>query len=308
MKVGEFYDDAKKIFGVSDKTVIYRRLTDAINLIANESDWDELLGYMTIAVDEDGLITLPYDVDKPLALNVDGFPTFPRSKWFEYHLNGPGAYSYMDFYKSMWDDKGLSPLVRKITTPFFPSISSTDSADNTLSIRIYGVDENENELMTGNEKGLLVQIGTTASVKAMDITRIDKPDTVGVVSIKDGTVLYGEYQPFESEPMYKRIKVPAKSTITMMYRRRLFEVKSDNDFIFINRLSLLAACRSMKYRETERLDLAFAQQQDAIYLASKEQEKRDVQDGIGFQTINFSSDVNESLYDDYSSYGGGGCC
>lgn len=306
MKVSEFLDDARKIFGVSDKTILYRRLTDAVTLIANESDWDELLGYMTIGVDTDGLITLPYDVDKPLSLNVDGFPTFPRSKWFEYHLNGPGEYSYIDFYKKFWDDRGLSPLVRKISASFFPTISSTDSADNALFVRIYGVDENGNELVSGGERGLDVQIGTTATVKVMDISQISKPETVGVVSIKDGTTLYGEYQPFEVDPMYKRIKVPANSTVTMMYRRRLSDIRSDNDFIFINRLSLLASCRSIRYRETDRLAEAITQQQDAIYLATKEQEKRDINDGIGFQTINFSSDVNESLYDEYSS--GGGCC
>ena len=299
MKVSEFLDDAKKIFGVSDKTILYRRLTDAVTLISNESDWDELLGYMTIGVDDEGLITLPYDVDKPMALNVDGFPTFPRSKWFEYHLNGPGEYSMMDQYKKMWDDRGLSPLARKITAPFLPMVVSSDTADNTLTVRIYGVDENGNELFSGGERGLDVQIGSTGTVKIMDISRVSKPETAGVVTIKDGTTLYGEYQPFETEPMYKRIKVPANTTITMMYRRRIGEIKSDNDFIFINRLALLASCRSIKFRETDRLDLAIVQQQDAVYLATKEQEKRDINDGIGFQTIDFSTDVNESLYDDY---------
>ena len=65
--------------------------------------------------------------------------------------------------------------------------------------------------------------------------------------------------------------------------------------------------RSMRFRETDNLDQAIAQQQDAIYLAGKEQEKRNVNDGIGFQTINFATDWNESLYDESYS-GSSGCC
>src|SRR5579859_7266684 len=101
--VADLVPDVKLVLGQCDQATIYRYLTDAIVALAPKFDWDPLVGYMDLCTTTDGrTLTLPPEVDTPLAVNIGGFPVSFRSKWFEFHLNSDGSGAETDWN---WDDR-----------------------------------------------------------------------------------------------------------------------------------------------------------------------------------------------------------
>jgi len=299
--------------GTCDTTVNLRRVSQALQLLANSSEgmWDGLIASMDVSA-QDGEVTLPRDVLLPLAINIDCLPTFPRDRWFIHHLNGPGTSSYQT--KRAWDDRGNFSFFKEFAAPTGSSdtswkikVTSTNAADNGDVVRVVYQDTDERRVTaTFTLNSATPQVSTVYAKKLFEFYRPAGDGDVKVWQYIDGVddILVGWFYPNETTPSYRRIRVNASSSIRMTYRRRAIELTSVYDFIPLdNPMALLQAVRSIDYRMKGKLADAQAHQVDAVGLLEQEQSVRNLYTPVGPQIMDYSSWNNESLWNDYSTGG-----
>lgn len=319
MRVSEVLDDAKDIFGQCEGARLYGFMTEAIELLANTNpSWDAMTdGVISLNVGKDtenfgekGLFVLPSFVETPLGLNIDGFPAFPRDRWFQFHINGPGDHSFINGYKSMWDDRGDTPVLACPVDGETITILTDDVTDNGSQVTIFGTDANGAEIYTNGQRGVSFDIGTVSPIGIGQIHEVSKPTSNGTWTMTGTTsgTLLGVYAPSETAPRYKKIKVPASTTVGIRYRRSTVKVEKSSDIIPLNnKLSFLLAMQSVNYFHTRQYDNAKAAKKEAIELANEEQQTRNAQSPIGPQIQDFTFKGGESLWRGGSrSCGGGG--
>lgn len=269
--VEEIWDEAKEIFGHCNEPKLFRWITDAVQLLANKGEVDPLVGYVDLCVDG-RCITLPREVETPLAVNINGAPARGRDELFVFHLNGPGEHG--DTCKFEWASRGSFVTYRDLKCPSRLVAFLDNVEDSGKKIRVFGFDDQNRPLRTkvGEvwEDGLLVPMIFGYALPASTdpvvsrITGIVKDVTVGNVrlsSFDNSTstgILLGIFEPDETKPSYRRIKVSRDCEwVTVCYRKRSLEIRSLNDRIFLHsRPALILAMHALKkYRE---VDLALA--------------------------------------------------
>lgn len=263
--VGDIQPEALRVLGICDDFEMYQRLNEAVELLANMGIWDPLVGYMDICT-TGCEITLPDDVEVPLAVNVGGFPADFRNKWFEFHLNGPGTECCEQGCSQSWEDKGNFPTFRcPIKASYLAAYP--EEAETITTIRVYGFDVNEKWIMTADSNGVLqdgfdvpvifgLGSGMPSEVKVKRITRVQKPVSNGfikLVALDDGSssggTLLGLFKPSDTEPMFRRIKVSGGGTqiltnttsanccrtwVRMRFRKKITRLSSVEDVIFLH--------------------------------------------------------------------------
>lgn len=310
MIVRDILSTAERVFGNCASTELYRYITDAVELLANESHWDAMTGYITLSVDATtNCITLPNDVETPLGVQLDGYPAFNRDKWYQYHINGKGAFTNIDSYRDFWDDMGEFPTIRELSGDVTITATNDNASDSAIQVRVYGYDENNEEVYTSGVRGVDLSMGVASTVKFSRITDVQKPETIGVIRLTESVTsdLLGIYMPVDTYPRFRRMRVPKSTTVTMRYRKRTREVKSELDYIPLDsRLALQSAMESIKAMNHKNLKEATEWRQYAVTLANAEQKTRNAESGIGPQVQNFSTDINRSLRG--GRYRGSRCC
>jgi hypothetical protein len=153
MFVSEILDDVIEILGRCDREKALKRLTDAVRALQDEGDWNANIGVLDIRTFNDGsTVTLPREVETPLAVTIDGIPVFGRDEYFRFHLNGDGLTDERTV-PWVWDDIGVVPTTMDIKIPG-PIIARCDlRSDENLIARIIGFDEFGNNLTEQNEAG-----------------------------------------------------------------------------------------------------------------------------------------------------------
>lgn len=265
--VGDVEDSIKSVLGTCSDAQFFDRINEAQEELANLGNWDPLTVYLDICTSECE-ITLPDDIEVPLAINVGGRPADFRNKWFEFHLNGPGSECCSTACSRNWQDLGDFPTFRN---PIQPSTISTipEMAETETAIRVYGYDENDRWIMSLDSNGVMqdgfdVPIifgfgsGMTTSQLVKRITRIAKPVTNGYLEINaidpgatSGSTLLGIIRPNITNPSFRRIKVSGSGTellttgstcrtwVRMRARKKTFKVTSMTDSIPLNSLTAL---------------------------------------------------------------------
>lgn len=155
MFVSEIIDDVLEVLGISDKKRAYSRITKAVKALQDEGDWNANIGGIDIKTDNDQrTISLPPEIETPLAVSVAGRPVFMRDEFFKFHLNGDGFESDPVTGKEpcgvpwAWDDRGAVPsFLDIITAGALIAISDLNSDANTI-VRLLGKDENGRDLRT----------------------------------------------------------------------------------------------------------------------------------------------------------------
>lgn len=139
MLVSEILSDVREVLGRCSDTVALRRLSEAVRILANKGNWELLVGYVDICANADGkTITLPRDIDTPLAVNVGGRPQIFRNQWYEFHFNGAGSFKETTWN---WDDKAFSPVVMDVLHPSTLVGVAELKSDLDVLMRIYGYDQ-----------------------------------------------------------------------------------------------------------------------------------------------------------------------
>lgn len=293
MYVSEIYNELKSadVLGVCDDTTIFARLSDAVRLIANSGVLDPSIGEMSLCVC-DGCVTLPADVETVLAVNQASFPTLLRDEWFQYHANGTGTSGYQPW--NYTDVLGGNFATYRDPANEVALIAEVESAkDSNCALRVYGWDINGKRIFTtdvnGNlQDGFLVptvygfsEPNPSAALIAR-IDRVQKPVTNGFIKLlavnTDGSphTQIGYYLPYETKPRYTRVRVGCQNWLKIKYKKRNFEVYSQNDWVNVdNREVLILAVKAVKERRKNNVDLAKGLEGEASrILAAEVQAKR----------------------------------
>lgn len=274
--VSEIFDEAKEIFGHCNEKKLFRGISDSVQLLANKGEVDPLTGYVDLCVDQQ-CITLPREVETVLAVNLGGHPALGHDVLFSFHLNGPG-----DFHQSVnfdWFDGGNFVTYRDLRCPAKLVALLDNDEDEGKQLWIYGFDD-QNRPLRSKVNGVWrdgYQVPTIFGISVPDasaptisrITAIQKDRTVANIrlssfdaSTSTGTLI-GVYEPDETVPLYRRIKISQTCNwARIFYRKRSFELYSQNDRILLHsRPALLLAMRALKkYGES---DLGNAMQYEA---------------------------------------------
>lgn len=138
MLVSSILQDVRETIGRCSDELAMRRLSEAVRVLSQKGNWELLVGYVDICANADGkTITLPREIDTPLAVNVGGRPQIFRNRWYEFHFNGAGSFRETTWN---WDDKGFSPVIMDIIHPSTLVAIADLKVDLDTLLRIYGYD------------------------------------------------------------------------------------------------------------------------------------------------------------------------
>jgi hypothetical protein len=130
------------------------------------------------------------------------------------------------------------------------------------------------------------------------------------VNASDGVsqTLVGWYEPSETEPAYRRIKVPNKAATLVKYKKADLELRSQRDFINCdNRQALILACRAVKFYQDDKYTKAEEAKAAAVKILSEQIEAQRPSGPRVPQIINgVYNDNGESLLGGYGCGNGGG--
>ena len=115
MFVSEIYDECAEILGTTDDKKVYRKIQQAVQSLLESGHWTHATAEVDVCTGWDRCsLALPRGVDIPLAVNIDGSPTYFRNRLFQYHINKGGAYSSVEW---AWDDRGYVATLMDILQP-----------------------------------------------------------------------------------------------------------------------------------------------------------------------------------------------
>lgn len=235
--------------------------------------FDVALGLMDLCVC-DGCVTLPADVGTVLGVDNGGQPTLMRDQWFQFHANGPGIQQCVPW--NYTDEMGPVVTFRDPAHPVMLVAEVESALDSNCSLRVFGWDKDGKRIYTPAtstgilEDGFLVPTVFGFSIPNPDapaiarIDRIQKAATNGFVKLiavdqytGDTRTTIGYYQPWETVPSYRRIRVGDRSWLRIKYRRKDLEVRGTGDWINIdNRQALLLLLKSVKFSLDNQLEQA----------------------------------------------------
>lgn len=312
---GDVFDDAADIFGPIGRQRLFDKITEAMEMLANKSQWDGLDGYIDIMSDQRGYVSLPRKVEVPIGINYCRTPTQMRSRWYEFHMNGLN----IDGGEAgtcgggFWDDYGDYPVINETTTPMKLFALTSFQVDIASKMRAYGYNPSGEWIRT-KEHGVYVDgekvpitlrsnasepvnIPVTANQFNM-ITRVSKDATNkhlelwGAVPNYDpanftsppvanptnpaNPIFLAVYDAEETEPMFRRIKVPTWVTwVRMRYRTSTLKITKMSDVLNMrSKTAIVTMMRALKALESGQLDVAEGYDKIAVRLISEEQMSR----------------------------------
>jgi hypothetical protein len=287
--VSEIWAQAKQILGVNKDDVVYRSLTDAVQLLANKGDFDPLFGYVDIETTS-RIVALPREVDSVIGVTIADNPAVPRDQIYIFHLNGPGAADAAFGWE--WMDMGHWPVYRQ---PEYPSkligfCGAPEDENCEMWVEGYDAEGNEVRTKVGDTwvNGWKVPVFMSQNASADDaplfgrITRVRKPVTAGPIRLSTLTnddqtdMLLGIYGYNETEPTFRCIRLNADAAyITIAFRKKVFKLTSQTDLIPLNNSqSILMMLRAMKAYDEDNHALGEAREATAVRWAIEEQSAR----------------------------------
>jgi hypothetical protein len=290
LTVADIWPDANEILGDCDEVKVYRYVSDAIELLANKGEWDPLRGYVDICC-SGRTVTLPTEVETPLAVLINGLPAVPNDALFAFHINGPGdtcdGWAPCQF---TWMDQGLWPTYSDLPGPRKLWAVSTDVRDVGVSILIYGEDSTGSTLREDVPPidGMLlpIQYGSSAMspVAVNRILKVTKPVTKGRIKIyssdysnadcnNSGTIV-SDMQYWETSPLYRRILLSQGARWARVYfRRATARVSKQTDLIPLHsRFGLVAMIQAINYYRKQQPDSGLMYESQAVrWMQEKEQ-------------------------------------
>lgn len=273
MFVKDIYNDVKQVTGFTDQVLNFGRITDGVEVLSNKGQFDALLGYLDIGIQDGNIVTLPREVLVPIKVNVDNIPSFSRDRLYEFTLNGPGSSTERSDFS--WEDRGAVPTMVPLPSPTTLKAVTTSTFDNGKKIFIYGKDSSGVEI----SDTLILNNAitpTTTNVYA-SITRIYKETTIDKVLLKTvSNVLLSTYYPDENEPAYRQIRL-SKTGVTahLLIRRNVFRVTTMDDYIPVaSKMALLIMIKALEAYRRSDFTTAQGLETQAVSLAVEDQKVR----------------------------------
>ena len=115
MFVSQIFDECAEILGTTDNSKIFRKIQQAVATLMESGHWTHSVADVDVCTGWDRCsITLPRNIDVPLAVNIDGSPTYFRNRLFQYHVNKGGMFNSVEW---AWDDRGYVATLMDIIQP-----------------------------------------------------------------------------------------------------------------------------------------------------------------------------------------------
>lgn len=309
--VREVEPEVLKVLGTCSQEQLYSYLNEAIEELANISNWDPMVVYLDICT-QDCQITLPDEIEVPIAINVGGHPAAFHNKWFEFHLNGPGSQCCDQACNYAWTDKGDFPTFRDPVKASQIAAYPEGTEEAGLNIRVYGYDDCGKWIMEADCNGVLQDgfnvpilsgfgAGMTSTQKIKRITRVSKPLTNSFIRLYaldpgscKGSTLLGYFRPYILEPSFRRITVSGAGCgqlcgggvsttlscntttwVRMRARRKTYKVTQPSDAIPLHSVTAIKMmCQAIRKYENDLLDQYEAYRQAAKQALEREQKSR----------------------------------
>lgn len=151
MFVSQIIDEASEVLATSDRSKVFRKLQQAVQALMESGHWFHTNAEVDVCTGWDGqTITLPKNIEVPLAVNVDGSPTYFRGRLFQYHVNKGGMYNPVPW---AWDDRGFVSTLMDIRQPAQLVAVAEHEADAGVQLRVVGTDINNRDLRDQTEDG-----------------------------------------------------------------------------------------------------------------------------------------------------------
>lgn len=292
IQVIDIWEETQKIVGNHDDKFLFRRITDAVELLANKGDFDPLLVTLDL-VSRGRVVTLPPEVETILGLNICGHPAVARDEFFQFHLNGPGSHGWGNWgggpfgpeIRYEWMDLNDSPIYRDVECPDSLIAYCVSPSDVNSELWIHGFDINGNVIRTQLPNGewrdgwkVPVFQFTTALPPNPPvfsrITGVSKAVTAGPIRLSTvGGILLGVYQSNETLPKYRRIKLSRDVPfITIRFRQRTWSVRSKYDLLpLASRQAVLMMLRALVAYDAKDIGTAEGFEATAVRWMTEEQ-------------------------------------
>jgi hypothetical protein len=164
MFVSQIIDEVLEILGTTDRPKALRKLTQAVQALMQSGHHYHANAEVDICTGWDGMtVTLPRGIEVPLAVNVDGSPTYFRGRLFQYHVNKGGMYNPVGW---AWDDRGMVATQMDIRQPSQLIAVAENEGDAGKFIRVIGTDSNNRDLRAQLDNGTGVD-GALIRVRAL---------------------------------------------------------------------------------------------------------------------------------------------
>lgn len=306
--VSDVFEEVSRVMRGCDDDTVYNRISDATEILCNKADIDPLIGWVDITTGGSRAFTLPREVDTVLAVNFSGKPSFPRDRWADFHLNGRGIDTDQTS-EYFWDDKGDWPIFVDPENPVqLVAVSSSDS-DTAGEVWAFGYDENDRRIVSniGGKAidGWKVPLYSTITAPANDapkfkrIVAIRKSVTKGFISLygtdDTSTEKYGEYEPDETLPKYRRITLSRDvEWVRLQFRRKVFRVTRRSDRIPLHsRYALMLMVKALQKYDDDKIEEATAYEAQAVRLLMEKQLASNPPTGPSFQVSNATRLVSD---------------
>jgi hypothetical protein len=294
VRVIDIWDEVRKIVGNASEKVLFKRITDAVEILCNKGDFDPLLGTLDIDTRCIGrVITLPPEVETILALNQCGHPSVARDEFFQFHLNGPGSNGwgywggseYGPEIRYEWLDLNDFCTYRDLECPESLIAYCLEASDINCEFWVFGFDQFGDVIRSQDEDGkwrdgYKVPVFQNLTAQPVNppifsrITRIEKSFTAGPIRLATiGGTLLGVYQGNEKVPAFRRIKLGREVPwIRIRYRRRTWNVESKYDLIPVaNAQAVLMMLRALRAYDASDLANGEAFEATAVRWLTEEQ-------------------------------------
>ncbi|MFZ9725656.1 MAG: hypothetical protein ACO3EH_00485 [Ilumatobacteraceae bacterium] len=243
---GDMKEELRRVAGQTGLVVDDARLKVAVNLaqerLCTLGEWPYQYARLKFC-QKGGVIALPTQYEALVHTAINREPVETQPPWFEFLEYGPGPYQ-----KNEWCQYGLDMGESPVT--FQPGasgckvrITSTNGADSG-NVVIRGYDTN----MLAQTVTLALPSGTS-TVKFSQVTQVTKPVTLGdvVISLIDNSgrqYAAGEYRSRDTNPTFRcyrftTIADDQSKTVDAIVRRRLQDIASDSDEMFVTNVGAL---------------------------------------------------------------------
>ena len=151
MFVSQIYDECAEILGTTDQNKVFRKIQQAVQTLLESGHWTHATAEVDVCTGWDGCsLALPRAVDIPLAVNIDGSPTYFRNRLFQYHVNKGGMFNSVEW---AWDDRGYVATLMDIIQPSQIVAVAESNNDVGKKIRVLGLDQNNRTLRSQTQGG-----------------------------------------------------------------------------------------------------------------------------------------------------------
>lgn len=312
LTVADVKNDVKRVLGAPSDDAFYSRLNDIVDILSVESDWDPLIGFVDVTVNDDRTFALPREVGQVLAVTFDGIPALAHDRWFRYHLNGPGMCGPRA--GQHWTE--VDPTATAVDVPIEGAylIAYTETSDDDDAyVRIEGYDENGDWVRSSESgkiiDGILMPLNYSSPVaesasKFSKITAVVKGETAGMITLKyvaddASEVQIGEYRPLDTVGRYRRIQVSRDSITARCAFRRLTERYSDDHDIIplSSKYAIVTMAKALKKLDEDRFEEFAAYKAAAVDFLKKKQAALEVPSGPTIQVAsgNLIADKTDRL-------------